>query len=159
VPKELIQETVIEVEPLPASEPIGSATRKVIASGLPALPAVDEDGRFVGLFGEREFMAAFFPGYMNTLTSAAMVRRTIDETIDKRLGCVEEPISSYLTTDLVAVDDEHSDTQLAELFLHHRVLVIPIATNGKVHGVVTRSDFFKALAGRVIDQSLEDYGD
>lgn len=159
MPKELIEETVIEVEPLPASEPIGSATRKVIASGLPALPAVDTDGRFVGLFGEREFMAAFFPGYMNTLSSAAMVRRTIDETIDKRLGCIEEPISEYLTTDLVAVDDEHSDAQLAELFLHHRVLVIPITTDGKVHGVITRSDFFKAMASRVIDHTLEDYGD
>ena len=44
MPKELIEEIVVEVEPLPASEPIGSATRKVIASGLPALPAVDEDG-------------------------------------------------------------------------------------------------------------------
>lgn len=159
MPKGIIDETVIEVEPLPATEPVGSATRRVLASGLPALPAVDKEGRFVGLFGEREFLKAFFPGYMNALSSAAMVRRTIDETIEKRLGCVEEPISEYLTTDHVAVDDDHSDAQLAELFLHHRVLVIPITTEGKVHGVITRSDFFKALASRVVDEALEDYGD
>lgn len=158
MPKALIEETVIEIEPLPMDEPVGSATRKVIASGLPALPAVDADGKFAGIFGEREFMAALFPGYMNTLSSAAMVRRTIDETIEKRLGCAEEPISGYLTKDHVVVEDDHSDTQLAELFLHHRVLVIPIATEGRVHGVVTRADFFRALASRVID-SLEDYGD
>ncbi len=102
MPKELIEEIVVEVEPLPASEPIGSATRKVIASGLPALPAVDEDGKFAGIFGEREFMAAFFPGYMKNLASAAAIRRTIDETIERRLGCAEEPISEYLTTDHVA---------------------------------------------------------
>ena len=136
--KALIEETVIEIEPLPVDEPIGSATRKVLAAGLPALPAVDADGKFAGIFGEREFMTALFPGYMNTLHSAAMVRRTIDETIERRLGCAEEPVSEYMTTDHVAVDDEHSDTQLAELFLHHRVLIIPIATNGKVHAVVTR---------------------
>lgn len=153
----LIAETVIEVEPLPASEPVGSATRKVIRSGLPALPAVDEEGRFVGIFGEREFMTAFFPGYMKDLGSAAAIRRTIDETIERRLGCAEEPISKYLTTDHVLVEDDHSDTQLAELFLHHRVLIIPIATDGRVHAVVTRSDFFRALAGRVID-TLEDVG-
>jgi CBS domain-containing protein len=158
MPKALIEETVIEVEPLPADEPVGSATRKVIASGLPALPAVDAEGKFAGIFGEREFMAALFPGYMNTLSSAAMVRRTIDETIEKRLGCAEEPISEYVTKDHVVVEDDHSDTQLAELFLHHRVLVIPIATEGRVHAVVTRADFFRALASRVID-SLEDYGD
>ena len=156
--KVLIEETVVEIEPLPADEPIGSATRKVIASGLPALPAVEADGEFAGLFGEREFMAAFFPGYMNTLSSAAMVRRTIDETIERRIGCAEEPIRDYLTTDHVVVEDDYSDTQIAELFLHHRVLVIPIATEGRIHAVVTRADFFKALAARVVD-SLEDYGD
>jgi CBS domain-containing protein len=158
MPKALIEETVIEVEPLSVDEPVGSATRKVIASGLPALPAVDAEGKFAGIFGEREFMAALFPGYMNTLSSAAMVRRTIDETIERRIGCAEEPIREYLTKDHVVVEDDHSDTQLAELFLHHRVLVIPIATDGRVHAVITRGDFFRALASRVID-SLEDYGD
>lgn len=156
--KALIEETVVEVNPLPVDEPIGSATRKVLASGLPALPAVDPDGKFAGIFGEREFMTAFFPGYMNTLHSAAMVRRTIDETIEKRMGCAEEPIRDYLTRDHVVVEDDHSDTQLAELFLHHRVLVIPIATKGKVHAVVTRADFFRALASRVLD-TYDDYGD
>lgn len=158
MPDALTRETIREVEPLPADEPVGSAARKVIEAGLPGLPAVDEDGKFVGIFGEREFMKALFPGYVDALASAAMVRRTIDETIERRTGCAEEPIRDYLTTDHVTVEDEYSDTQLAELFLHHRVLVIPIATDGKIHAVVTRNDFFRALAARVID-SLEDYGD
>jgi hypothetical protein len=46
------------------------------------------------------------------------------------------------------VEDDYSDTQLAELFLHHRVLIVPIATAGKVHAVVTRKDFFCALVDR-----------
>jgi predicted transcriptional regulator len=157
VPDTVVQETIREVEPLSADDPVGSATRRVIESGLPGLPAVDENGEFVGIFGEREFMVALFPGYMNELQSAAMVSRTIDETIERRTGCAEESIRDYLTTDHVVVEDEHSDTQLAELFLHHRVLVIPIATEGKVHAVVTRSDFFHAIAARAID-SIEDFG-
>lgn len=158
MPNALAKQAIREVEPLRADEPVGSATRKVIEAGLPALPAVDEDGAFVGIFGEREFFAALFPGYMNTLHSAAMVSRTIDETIERRTGCAEESITEYLTTDHVVVEDDYSDTQLAELFLHHRVLVIPIATEGRVHAVVTRNDFFRALAARALD-SIEDYGD
>lgn len=157
MPDTVVRETIREVEPLSADDPVGSATRRVIESGLPGLPAVDEDGEFVGIFGEREFMKALFPGYMNELHSAAMVSRTIDETIERRTGCAEESIRDYLTTDHVVVEDDHSDTQLAELFLHHRVLVIPIATEGKVHAVVTRSDFFQALAARAIEQ-IEDFG-
>lgn len=158
MPDSLVRQTMQEVEPLRADEPVGSATRKVIESGLPGLPAVEEDGSFAGIFGEREFFSALFPGYVGTLHSAAVISRTIDEVIDRRLDCSEEPIRDYLTTDQVVVADEYSDTQLAELFLHHRVLVIPVATDGRIHAVVTRNEFFRALAARVID-SIEDYGD
>ena len=158
MPDSLTQETIREIEPLSADEPVGSAARRVLESGLPGLPAVERDGSFAGIFGEREFMVALFPGYVNTLSSAAMISRTIDETIERRTGCAEEPIRAYLTTDHVVVEDEHSDTHLAELFLHHRVLVIPIATEGRVHAVVTRSDFFRGLAQRLLG-NIEDYGD
>jgi CBS domain-containing protein len=157
MPDSLVTETIREIEPLRVEEPVGSATRKVIEARLPGLPAVDDKGRFAGIFGEREFLKALFPGYIDELGSAAVIKRTIEETIEKRVGCAEEPISTHLTTDSVVVEDEYSDVQLAELFLHHRVLVIPIATEGRVHAVVTRSDFFHALAARVVD-SVEDFG-
>lgn len=130
----------------------------MVESGLPALPAVDSDGVYTGLFGEREFMAAVFPGYVGTLMSARMISRSLDETIERRMESQEEPIAAYLTTDPVLVEDDYADTQLAETFLHHRVMVVPIATEGRVHAVVTRSEFFQALFHRIADL-VEDYGD
>jgi CBS domain-containing protein len=144
----IVKETIREIEPLGADDLIGPAARRVIAEGLPGLPAVESDGRFAGIFGEREFMVALFPGYVGELASAAMVSRSVDETIERRSHCSEEPIRRYLTTDHVLVEDSYSDTQLAELFLHHRVLVVPIASGGRVHAVVTRHDFFSALVER-----------
>ena len=148
MPDSIVKKSLREIEPLGADDLIGPAARRVIDAGLPALPAVESDGRFAGIFGEREFMAALFPGYVSELASAAMISRSVDETIDRRSHCSEEPIRRYLTTDHVLVEDEYSDTQLAELFLHHRVLVVPIATQGRVHAVVTRHDFFRALVER-----------
>jgi CBS domain-containing protein len=130
----------------------------VIDAELPALPAVERDGSFAGIFGEREFMAALFPGYVGELASAAMVSRSVDETIERRSHCAEEPIRRWLTTDHVVVEDAFSDTQLAEIFLHHRVLIVPIATAGRVHGVITRHDFFRALVDR-FGTIAEDVGD
>lgn len=149
MPDSIVQQTIREVEPLGADDPVGLAARRVMKEGLPALPAVEEDGSFAGIFGEREFMVALFPGYVGELASAGMISRTMDETIDRRVGCAEEPIREYLTTDHVVVEDNYADTQLAELFLHHRVLIIPIASEGRVHAIVTRNDFFRALAERV----------
>ncbi len=142
------KQTLREVEPLSADELVGAAVARVIESGLPGLPAVEADGRFAGIFGEREFMTALFPGYVGELATAAMVSRSIEETIELRSGCARKPIRPFLTTDQVLVEDRCSDTQLAEIFIHHRVLVIPIARAGRVHAVVTRGDFFRALAHR-----------
>jgi CBS domain-containing protein len=158
MPDSIVKETLREIEPLSADDLVGTAARRVIETGLPALPAVEEDGCFTGVFGEREFMAALFPGYVGELASSRMISRNMDEAIERRVGCAEDSIRGYLTTDAVVVEDDFSDTQLAELFLHHRVLIIPIATEGRVHAVITRHDFFQALVGRFA-QMVEDFGD
>lgn len=158
MPKSIVNEAQREIEPLDADELIGPAARKVIDEGLPALPAVESDGRFAGIFGEREFMAALFPGYVGELASAAMVSSSVDETIERRSDCSSLPIRRYLTTDHVLVEDDFSDTQLAELFLHHRVVIVPIATRGVVHAVITRHDFFCKLVER-FGVIAEDLGD
>jgi hypothetical protein len=157
MPDAIAREILREVDPLYADEEIGVASRRLLDSGLPGLPAVEEDGSFAGIFGEREFMAALFPGYVGELSSAAMVRRSVDETIERRRQCAVEPIRHYLTTDHVLVEDDYSDLQLAETFLHHRVLVVPIATAGRVHAVIPRRAFFELLVERF--GSVTDSGD
>jgi CBS domain-containing protein len=149
MPDSIAKAVIREVEPLRLDEPVGIAARRVIDAELPALPVVDEEESFQGIFGEREFMNALFPGYVGELTSARMVSRDIDATIERRESCRDEPVSNYMTTDHVVVEDDYSDTQLAETFIHHRVLIVPIATSGRVHAVVTRNDFFKALAEKL----------
>ena len=79
-------------------------SRKAESSAV--VPAVEADGRFAGIFGEREFMAALFPGYVGELGSAAMVSRSVDETIERRADCAEQPIRHWLTTDHVLVEDD-----------------------------------------------------
>jgi CBS domain-containing protein len=153
MPDSIVKQTIREIEPLRTSDTIGEAARRVIDAELPGLPAVGSEGKFAGIFGEREFMAALFPGYVGELASSAMIKRSVDEAIERREACWFEPIEKYLTTDHVLVEDDYSDTQLAELFLHHRVLIIPIATGGRVHAVVTRGDFFRALAERFADSA------
>lgn len=156
MPDSIVQSTIREIAPLSVDDTVQRAAERMIETDLPALPVVEAGGKFAGIFGEREFMTALFPGYVGTLRSSAMISRSIDETIERREGCFLERIGGYLTKDHVVVRDEYSDTQLAELFLHHRILIIPIATEGRVHAVVTRHAFFRALAERVARPLGED---
>jgi CBS domain-containing protein len=127
--------------------------RRILDSGLPALPVVDERERFAGIFGEREFMEALYPGYVQQLKTASFLSRSIDEVLEKRQACRAEPVGRYMNTEHVEVGTDFSDTQVAEIFLHHRVLVVPVLDDGHVRGLITRRDFFRTLAERFVDHS------
>ena len=143
----LTQRLVKPAPVLPGDEPVGSAVRKLLDSGLPALPAVDARQRFIGVFGEREFLSALFPRYVSELRSAAFMPAEFDESIEERSASYQQPVSAFITsTSHVQLTARASDLQVAERFLHHRGLVLPVIDNGAIVGVITRRDFFAALA-------------
>lgn len=154
-----LHKSVIRKAPLVHSDDsVSQAAAKLIDTDLPALPVLNEDGSLLGIFGEREFITALFPGYLDTLKSAAFVSGSIEDVIDKRLECRMDPVSKYTNTEHIDAGPDHSDTQLAETFLHHRVLIIPIVEDGEVTGVVTRSEFFQGLVERFIERVDEKEG-
>ena len=137
-------------DPLHVGDTVEQAVRKLLDAGLPALPVVGGDGRFCGIFGEREFMEALFPGYLKQLKGAGFLPRSLDEALERRESCRTDRVETYMNTEHVEVDPDYSDTQLAEIFLHHRVLIVPVVDDGRVVGVVTRRHFFRAIAQRFI---------
>ena len=95
-------------------------------------------------------MAAVFPGYLKELKYAGFVRNSLDDALERNEACRREPVSRYMNTEHVDVGPDFSDVQLAETFLHHRVLVIPVVDDRRVQGIVTRADFFRAVASRFL---------
>jgi CBS domain-containing protein len=152
MPRE-ITETVLQGVPvLQHRSPIRDAVREVIASRLPALPVVNDDGRLAGIFGEREFLQALFPAYLGTLQGAGFVGRSMEEVLEKRASCAGERVEQHLNDERIAVEQDFSDVQVAEVFLHHRVLIVPVVDRERrVIGIVPRSDFFRVLAERFLD--------
>ena len=142
-----------EVPLLRRGETVREAVSAIVDAGAPALPVVDETGKLVGIFGEREFIGALFPGYLKQLGYAGFVPRSLDEALEKRAGCAGELVGEHMNSDHIDVAEDFSDTQIAEVFLHHRVLIVPIVDDGVVTGIVTRQDFFRVLAGRFLDLS------
>jgi CBS domain-containing protein len=129
---------------------VEDAVRAIVESGLPALPVLGAKDELTGIFGEREFMAALFPGYVKELRFAGFVGKKLDDVIDKRAACRVEPVRQHMNTEHVDVSPDASDLQVAETFLHHRVLIVPVVDKGALRGVITRSDFFASLAERFL---------
>ena len=132
-----------------AGDTVADAVRAVLDSRLPALPVVEED-KLLGIFGEREFLGAVFPGYLTELKYAGFVKRSLEDALEKRSGCRKEPVREYVNTEHVDVGADYSDAAVAEIFLHHRVLILPVTEDGRVLGVITRSDFFRSVGERFL---------
>ena len=149
-PRRVTEQVVRQSPLLRTDQEVGEAARAIAAAGLPALPVVDPEGRLHGIFGEREFIRALFPGYLGELHSAAFVPGSVEDVIEKRVECRREPVSRHANTEAIAAAGDHSDAQVAETFLHHRVLIVPVVdAHDRVVGIVTRSDFFRALVERL----------
>jgi CBS domain-containing protein len=148
-PRTVTDPLLREAPVLGAGDRVADAVRVVLESDLPALP-VAESGRLCGLFGEREFLSAVFPGYLGQLKYAGFVPRSLESALEKRASCGDEPVRKYMNTEHIDVAADYSDAQVGEIFLHHRVLVVPVTDGGRVIGVLTRGDFFRALAERFL---------
>jgi CBS-domain-containing membrane protein len=129
---------------------VQAALPVLLFSRLPALPVVNDKEQFVGIFGEREFITALFPGYVGSLKHAGFVPKSIDAALQKRQSCRTEPVSKHMNTEDIDVGPDFSDVGLAEIFIHHRVLIVPVVENKRVVGVITRADFFAAVAERFL---------
>ena len=151
-PRTVTDPLLREAPVIHATDSVGDATRAVLDSALPALAVVDDNERFVGIFGEREFLGAVFPGYLKELKYAGFVKRSLEDALEKRRECRAEPVSAYMNTEHIDVGGDFSDAQVAEIFLHHRVLLVPVVEDRKVIGVITRSDFFRSVAERFLAQ-------
>jgi CBS-domain-containing membrane protein len=151
-PRQVSEPLLRDARSLHADDSVAEATRAVLDSKLPALPVVDEQERLVGIYGEREFFGAVFPGYVKELKHAGFIRRSLDEALEKRDECRVESVRMHMNTEHIHVDRDFSDLNVAEIFLHHRVLLVPVTDDGRVVGVITRSDFFRSVAERFLGQ-------
>ena len=133
------------------TDPLSAAVRVLHESGLPGLPVAGADDRYAGLFGEREFLEALFPRYVQTLGYAGFVPRSVEDLLERRRRGADDRVREWMNTEHVDVPADAADVQLAETFLHHRVIVVPVVDEGRrVVGVVLRRDFAAALAERFL---------
>ena len=151
-PREVSEPLIRDARSLRDDQTVVEATEALLVSDLPALPVVDERGRLAGIFGEREFLGAVFPGYVKELKHAGFVRRSLDEALEKRDECRTETVGRHMYTEHVHVDRDFSDLAVAEIFMHHRVLIVPVTEDSRPVGVITRADFYRSVAKRFLER-------
>jgi CBS-domain-containing membrane protein len=125
---------------------VAEAIRLLAEHDVSALPVVDTDGNIVGVISEadliqREEMSTekHHPWWLEAFTPAA----TLAEEFAKSHG---RRVSEVMSDHVVSASEDASLSEVAALLEKHRIKRVPILRDGKLVGIVSRSNLVQALA-------------
>ncbi len=111
---------------LRADQHTHDAVQTLLKRRISGAPVVDETGRLVGIFSEKDSIHALL--------------RAVHERLPSSL------VGDHMTTEVISVTENTSLLTIAHLFLTHTVRRLPVVHGGKLIGIVSRRDLLQAAS-------------
>jgi CBS domain-containing protein len=136
---------------------VADAIKLLAEHDVSALPVLDKDGNLVGVLSEADLIhraeigtEKHRPWWQEAVTGATTLAEEFAKSHGKKVGEV-------MTTGVISVTEETPLSEIAALFERKRIKRVPVVKNGKLVGIVSRSNLIQALASVVghIDQHDE----
>jgi acetoin utilization protein AcuB len=121
--------------------PLATAIAVMREKEIRHLPVVDDGGRLVGIITDRDLRsAALAPALKEFLPS------DLRRAIERATGVLEElRVKDAMTWSVVTARPDASVAEVAAVMFERRIGSLPVRENGKLVGIVTERDIFKAL--------------
>lgn len=127
---------------------VDMAVRLLAEHDISALPVVDENGALIGILSEADLMHRTEigtekrrPWWRESITAPVTLAMDFAKSHGKR-------VHELMTPDVVTVSRDTPLAEIAALFEHHGIKRVPVVEDGRLVGVVSRSNLIQALASR-----------
>lgn len=137
---------VREVVTVKPDDAVADAIKLLIARDVSALPVVDDGGHVVGVISEADLIhreeigtEKHRPWWLEALTPASILAEDYAKSHGRR-------VSEIMSTTVVSATEETPLGEIATLLEKRRIKRVPILRDGKLVGVVSRSNLIQALA-------------
>ncbi len=117
--KDVMSQAVISVSP---DDSLKEAMEIIVENQVSGLPVIGSDGRLAGIISEMDRIKI----------------RDLDLPDDAR-------VADHMTHGVITVDEESNLNQIAELLVRTGVRRLPVVSNGRVVGIVSRRDLVRVL--------------
>jgi CBS domain-containing protein len=134
---------VVTVSP---DDDIADVIELLMEHDISAIPVVDEDYRVVGVISEADLIRRDEIGtdkhrawWLEALTPASTLAKEFAQSHGRR-------VSELMSSKVVSASEDTPLEEIATLLEKHRIKRIPIIRDGKLVGIVSRSNLIQALA-------------
>jgi CBS domain-containing protein len=130
---------------VPADATVYAAAEVLLGSGISAAPVVDADGKMIGIVSEADLMNR---PEIGTVPAKSWLQRLLaDNTVLARdhIRAHSHHVADVMTKDVVTADERTELGEIASLMQRHHVKRIPILRDGKLVGIVSRSNLLQGL--------------
>jgi CBS domain-containing protein len=136
---------------------VAEAIKLLAEHDVSALPVLDKEGNLVGVLSEADLIHRTELGtekhrswWLEAVTGGSTLAEEFAKSHGKKVGEV-------MTDGVISVSKETPLSEIAALFERKRIKRVPVVEDGKLVGIVSRSNLIQALASAVghIDQHDE----
>jgi CBS domain-containing protein len=125
---------------------VATAIKLLVENDISALPVVDHTGMVVGVISEADLVRRTEigtdkqrPWWLEALTPGSILAEEFSKSHGRTVGEIMSP-------HVVSASEDASLGEIAALLERHRIKRVPIIKDGKLVGIVSRSNLIQALA-------------
>ena len=134
--RDLMTSDVLTIGP---EAPLKEAARRMLEAGISGLPVTNDDGDLVGIITEADFVATEAD---RRVTHRAGLLRLLRRDVE--IPSQERLVGDIMTSEVKVVDPESDHAEAARLMQREGIKRIPVVADGRLIGIVSRTDMLKA---------------
>ena len=143
--RDFMTSPVVSVTP---DMPVNQVARVLLEHGISAAPVVDERGELIGMISEGDLIArddrareARRDWWLTLLAEGEALHPDF-------LASVKAPqtrVRNVMTSPVITVGEETELSDVARLLTAHRIKRVPVLSDGRIVGILSRADCVRAL--------------
>jgi CBS domain-containing protein len=134
-----------EVKSLTPSMNAKEALSVLLKNQISGLPVIDDEGKLVGMFTEKDILKTILPTYLQDV--GKFIYSEDPKGIKTKVaGLAKLSVKEIMRKEVITVAEDAVISEVARLMLTQKVRRIPVLNKeGKVSGMIARQDIVKAL--------------
>ena len=134
---ELMTVDVITIGP---DAPLKEAARRMLEAGVSGLPVTGDDGELLGIITEADFVKT--EANRGTQSRAGLLRWFVHNS-----GVPNKPVTvgDIMSSPVVTVHPHEQHSQAARLLIKNRVKRVPVVEDGRLLGLISRTDLLRSF--------------